>query len=826
MNILDKFLTLIGFKNNLANEEGDAEKLSFLYKMAKIENLPQNVRDSLPFRGFSSNGIIETSPGAFTKSYRLEDVNFNIAPVDEQTAIFKNYMDFINSFNENVMWQYCIFNHEIDKKTTIDNIRIRPQKDGLNYFRQEVNGILLSSLKSGNNSIAQEKFLTLSIKDKNAEHAAIVLDRLDAEVSKKLRRITKKDTVPMTTHERMKILYDIYNQDSDYRMLTGIYDGNEEFNLTYLGKCGLSVKDVIGPSSMKFDADKFMLGDMYGRAMYLERVPAYLSTNFISDLSDIQNNLLISVTSEALNPEAAIKMVKGQIANIEARVSTVQKRNSENGYFGDLPPELEHSRQSARELMNDIVGRNQNLFYVSVTVVIFAHTLEELEEVTKMVKSVSGKHLCPIKTMRYQQEFAFNTALPLARNDLYIDRLYTTESASVFIPYNAQELNQRNAIFYGLNQSTKGMILSDRLTGSNYNGLIFGGPGSGKSFIAKWEMACVLLNRPNSQIFVIDPQGEYYPLAKVFNGQEIVLAAGSNVYINPLDLDISETGEADIDPITMKSDFIISMFDIIIGKGRELDPIHTSIIDKCVRKIYRPYIEELRREKVSCNLSKCPSLSDLYQEFVMLKHEKPEAGHLADILYQYAVGSFDIFAHRTNVNTNARFVVYNTSRLGSGIMKNLSLHICVSDVLNRMILNSKRAIYTWLYIDEFHVLLESDLITSFLKKIWKMARKWLGVPTGIMQNTEDLLRNPDARAIINTTFFVIMLKEPVMDRQNLAELFKLSNAQLEHITESDPGHGLIYNGKVTLPFNLNIPKETQLYKAFTTAHDVQDAMFA
>ena len=796
-----------------------------LKKIANIDHLPKTIRDSIPFRGIMPNGIIETYPGVFTKAYKLEDVNFSIAPLEEQTTIFRSHMDLLNSFNESIKWQFCIYTHEEDKKKTIEDIRILPQRDGLNKYRQEMNGILLHSLKKGNNSILRDKMLIVSIEDSNAEHAAITFKRLDNEISKKLKKITKDETKAYTAQERMKQLYTIYNQDNDYRFATGIYNEKEVFDLSFIEKCGHSVKDAIGPTSMEFQENGFMLGNIYGQALYLERVPSNLSTAFLADLSEIQSNMLISITSEAINSEKAKELVKNKLSSIEAKAAAIEKRNGESGYFGQLPPDLERSQKNARDLMNDITTRNQNLFYLTFTVVMFSRTMERLEETVKLVKSTAAKHLCPIKVLKYQQEFAFNTALPLCRNDIFVDRLYTTESASVFIPYNSQEIRQKNAIFYGINQTSKNMILHDRTTGNNYNGLIFGYSGSGKSMIAKIEMASVLLTRPNAQVFVIDPQGEYAPFVKAFHGQEIYLSPGSRVYINPFDLDITPDDEYENDPITMKSDFIISMFDIIVGRGRSLSPIHNSLLDKCVRKIYRAYLVELSRTGETCNLSLCPVLNDLYHELRILSEEQYEAKQLSDMLYQYAVGSFDTFSHRTNVETNARFVVYNIKSLGTG-MKDLGLHICMNDIWNRMIANSKKNIYTYFYIDEFHLLLENEGTTIFLKRIWKMARKWLGVPTGIMQNTEDLLRNADTRNIVNNTSFVIMLKEQLMDRQNLAELFKLSSAQLSYIENPDPGHGLIYNGKVTIPFAYDFPKNTELYKVFTTAHDVKGAKFA
>ncbi|MCR5670695.1 MAG: DUF87 domain-containing protein [Butyrivibrio sp.] len=797
-----------------------------LKKLAKIDHLPKNVAESVPFRGIMPSGVIETYPGTFTKSYLLHDVSFSIATEQEQLTIFNAFASFLNTFNEKTKWEFTIFNHEIDKKKTISDIRILSQKDGLNPYRQELNAVLLDNLKKGNNSIKQEKILTVSIDDISAEHAASVLRKMDAEISRKLRPICKVDTAPMTTQERMNLLYQIYNQDSDYRLATGILNNEEQFDLKYIEKCGLSVKDVIGPSSMDWSNPKrFMIGDTYAQAMYLKNVPSSLSTAFLEELSDIQCNILVSTHSERINSEKAIKMVRNKLSSIEASATAITKRNNESGVFGTLPPDLERKQNTSRELLNDLTARDQNLFDMTFIVVAFARTLEQLEENIKLVKEVGGKYLCPIQDLRYQQEKAFNTALPLCRNDVSLSRLYTTESAAVFIPFSSQEINQKNAIFYGLNQITKSMILYDRTSGDNYNGLIFGYPGSGKSFTAKLEMVSVLLGKPNAQVFVIDPQGEYYPLAKALRGQEIDLRPGSRVYINPLDLDISENVDDEDDPITMKVDFVMSIFEIVNGKRGELDPAEVSILDQCVRKIYQPYIYSLQASGKKRDLAQCPTLSDLYQQLLIYSRDRFEARGLADKIYPYAAGTFDTFAHRTNVETNARFVVYNTKYLGAG-MRELGLHICTYDIWNRMIMNSKKNVWTWFYIDEFHILLESDGTTKFLRRVWKMARKWLGVPTGIMQNTEDLLRTADTRAIINNSSMVIILREPLIDRQNLQELLGLSNSQLDYITNSEPGHGLIFNGKVAVPFGFRFPKNTKLYGLLTTAHDVEQSEFA
>lgn len=797
---------------------------SILKKLAKIDYLPKNVADTVPIKGISVQGIIETYPGTFTKSYHLPDINFSIATLDEQINIFRNYMDLLNHFGEGTKWEFTIFNHEIEKKKTVESIRILPKKDGLNHYRQEYNRILLDNLQHGNNSIQKDMYLTVAIEDVDSEHAATVLRRIDNELANSVKKITKQDLVPMKLMERIKLLYDVNNQDNDYRIDTHIYDktepNEESFSLPYLVKSGHSVKDLISATSYDFSPGRyFQVGEMYAKTFYLDRVPTNLTTEFLADLSDISCNMLLSVTHEAINSENAIKMVKNEIANIEAKASSIQKRNLEDGIFGALPPKLEKSQESARSLMADITKRNQKLFLITLTMTVFARTREQLDIIEKSIESVSNKHLSPMKPLDFQQEFGFNTSLPLCRNDLKVDGLFTTESAGVFIPFNSQEINQRDAVFYGLNKQTKSMLMYDRFTGNNYNSLIFGYSGSGKSFTAKNEMMQLLLKHDNIQIFVIDPQGEYAPLTEILNvnGQEIILAPGSRVYINPLDLDLTEDDKKENDPIAMKVDFIQSLFTTIVGQGA-LSPVAKSIIDKCVRKLYKPYIQYLQDNNLTVDLTKCPTLSDLYQELLLLKVEKYEAGQLAEYLYQYAVGSFDTFAHRTNVNTNAKFVVYNTSSLGSG-MTELGLQICISDIWNRVQSNAKKGIYTVFYIDEFHVLLESEATTLFLKKIYKMARKWLAAPTGIMQNTEDLMGNKDARAILNNTSFVLMMNSQHDDQINLAELFNLSPSQLEYITDAPKGHGLMFNGKVTVPFGFDFPKNTDLYQAMSTSND-------
>ena len=796
----------------------------FKKKKRTREPVPKTVQESIPYTNVFRNGTIETSPGHYTRAYNLEDINFKIAPNAEQVVIFRAYGDFLNSFSPNTNFQVVIQNHESDRRTSLENIRFKLQRDGLNKYRQEMNRILLDKMTSGRNNLRQDKYLVVSVKDDDLGHAMRTLDNIGKEVEKAISRISRDVKVSqLTIEERLSMLFEIYNQGG-----TSVFyndfdkDGQPVFSFDKLGKAGLTTKDLIAPEGMDFRTNYFMFGEnVYGRALYMENVPNWLSTEFISDISDISTNMLISIYHTPMETARAVRMIKDHLTAVNAQIAGNQKQAIREGYTYDLiSPDLALSQKQTRELIDDVVSNDQKLYYITLTICIFAENKDELDENTRLIQSVAnGHHMCPVKTLSFQQEQGLNSSLPLCLRQTEIKRLYTTQSASVFLPYTTLELYQKEGIYYGLNQTSGNMILYSRLSGRNYNGLIFGESGAGKSFTAKLEMVSVLLRSDKNKVYVIDPEAEYIALAKALKGETIDLSPGSQTYVNPLDMDIDYDGESD--PVGMKVEYIISMIEIMLGQGRSIDPQAKTVITRCVNTIFRPYLTHIGRLKeagsnITCDKAAMPTLNNLYNE--LLRQPEPEAHTMASILEVYATGSFATFAHRSNVETDKNFVVYNTKNLGTG-MKDLGLHVCLNDIWNKMIDNKKKGIWTWIYIDEFYLLLQSDSAARFLMQVWKRARKWQGVPTGIMQNTEDLLRSADSRNIINNTSFIMMLSLPKLDRTNLGDLLQIPDSQLDYITNAEHGKGLVYTGKTILPFDGSFPKDSELYGLMKTSTD-------
>ena len=792
-------------------------------KQKGLLDAPKTVQQTIPYTSVYSNGIIETVPGTFTRCYLLHDVNFKTATDEEQETIFTDYGNLLNTFGPEVKAEITIFNRNIDQEQFRRNTLLKMKNDGFDSYREEYNKILESKINEGRNNIIHEKYLTIAVEAPGIDDAIVTFSRLDTELAARIKKINGADTIPMTIEERLSVLYDIYNLNSDTPFNSKLKVKGKEaknFDLAWFKKQGITSKDIIAPISMYFQPGYFKLGEVFARTLYIDNLPTFLSTDLLPEISATACNMLVSVHFDSMKQDKAIKLIRNQSVNINSNVVDAQKKAARAGYSADLiSPELLKAQREAERIMSDISSRNQKLFLTTMVITVFADDKEELEKNTKSVQSVAARFLCQFKTLHYQQEHGFTTSLPLAFNRIYVQRLLTTEAASLFIPFSAQELSQKNGMYYGLNAVSRNLLLFNRQNSKNQNGVILGTPGSGKSFSAKREMLNVFLGT-DADIYIIDPEREYSPLAALFKGEVVKIAAGSKTYINPLDMDLEYAD--DDDPITLKSDFIGSLCETIIGGKYGLAPIQKSVIDRCVRQVYQPYMEHMKRladKSVTCDKSAMPTLDDFYE--LLLVQPEPEAQNIALALELYCRGSLDTFAHKTNVKTNSRFVVYDIKDIGTG-MKEMGLQVCLNDIWNKIIENKKRGRKTWFYIDEFYLLTQTESSARFLQQIWKRARKWGGVPTGITQNVEDLLASKEARGIINNCDFVLMLNQSPLDRVELGNMLSISPTQMSYITNADAGQGLIYTGKFIVPFIDKFPSGNSLYKAMTTKPDEVD----
>ena len=776
----------------------------------------KTAQDTLAYERVYKNGIFEIEPHWYSKSYRLQDVNFTNCSDEDQESIYFNFFDFLNSFDCGVNVTITWNSRSVDKNQFKKEILMSYKNDNLDSLREENNKILLRNIENGQNALHTEKYITVSLYADDIQIAKSAFSRIDGEVSKNIKKITKEETPPMSAEERLGVLYDILHMDTPEEHLnrTAMIDGEtvHSFDLASIHRQGLSSKDVIAPDDFNFrHRDYFKMGETYARALFLHELPVSLSTNFIEEITNLPFNMVTSVFYEPQQQDKVIKMIRNQIVNVNSNVIDAQKKATKNGYSESLiSPTLRAASEEAENLLEDMTTRNQKMFFATMSFLVFGNSLEQLDRYTDTIKTTGNKYLCKIKTLTYEQEAGLNSALPLGQCKIRAQKMMPTESASVLLPFSTVDYTQKNGLFYGNNAINHNMIIFNRLLCKNQNGVILGTPGSGKSFATKQEMISSYLTQ-DCDVFIIDPEREYPALANALNGEVVRIAPGGATHINPFDMDIEFADEDD--PVTLKVDFIMGLCETMVSSKFGLSPIQHSIIDRCVRTLYKPYVEEIYRTGKQEDTSLVPDMRDLFD--LLMQQPEPEAQSLALSIEMYARGSLNTFSFKTNVKTNSRFTVYDIKDIGSG-MKELGLQVCLNDIWNRIIANHRKGRRTYLYIDEFHLLLQQESSSLFLQSIWKRARKWGGVLTAITQNVEDLLLSPAARSIINNSDFKMLLNQSPLDKMTLAEMLNISEANQEYITNADPGQGLIFTGKTVIPFVNQYPTDTELYRIMST----------
>lgn len=791
--------------------------MSFKKKKQKVTHIPQTLQDSIPYICVAEeNGIFEIKPGEYSKSYYFPEINFRTLNNDNQLKIGQAYSTFISAFPQDTTIEITIYNKNIDIMKFQDDIMLKMKNDGLDLYRDEYNNMLLDKLSGAKNNLETVKLLTVGIKASSMQEAFDKFVQIDGIVTENMALVTKRDSRSLTTIERLDLLNTIYNHDAaiSLRQKKNVQGVEiEAFSLENCKMQGITTKDVIAPAGMQVKNRDMEIGSSVTRSYYISNYPTWIKSTLLTELASLPANMLVSVYFDAIPQDEAIKMIKRQGTNISANLLEIQKKASKSGFDPSLvSPDLQVAKEESSELMNEMTKDNGMLFTGNIVITIFASSIDELQRLEELLKAIAVKSLVFLKPLNFQQEEGFNSSLPLANNQLKIQRLMTNNTLTSINPFSVREIHQKTGMYYGLNASSRNMILYDRTTDVNPNGCILGMPGAGKSFSAKREILNILLNT-DDEVYVIDPEGvDYVPLAKALGGSEIKLATGSKVYLNPFDLNIENTDDNG-DPVKVKTDFIETICEIAIGGKYGLSPYEKSIIDHCVVDVYGPYMGYLKKTQKTIDTEKAPTMQEFYD--ALMAYRLPEAQNIAISLERFVKGSLDIFAHSTNVEIDNRFTVYNIKEIGSGL-KELGLQICLDNIWNKMILNKAKGKRTWFYVDEFYLMMRSPTSASYIAEIWKRARKWNGIPTAITQNVEDMLKSEEARTIINNSTFIMLLGQTPINRQQLSEMLDISKEEQKYISTAKPGMGLLRILGDTIPMDDSFPKDTELYRLMTT----------
>jgi type IV secretory pathway VirB4 component len=763
----------------------------------KKNKIPKTAQDTISFEKVYDDGIIYSN-GFFSKQVIFEDINYQTLRDDEQVNLFYRYSQFLNSFDQDVNIQIIINNKNIDKDKFHSDILLKKKSDKFDYLRDEYNEMLTQQLKKGQNNISRERYIVFSIKENNIDEARRKLSFIENRIEEYFKQMQSKIRV-LGKSDRIHILNEFYRNSFD------------NFEDKLIAKNTLGIKNLISPSKFEFKHDYFLMGNKFARVSYIKDLPTFINDKILYELIENPFNMMLTVNIKSVRGDEAVKLVRKQIIGMEGNKIEYQKRASRSGYSADIiPHSLSANLDDAKELLDDLQNKNQKMFLVSILICSIAENLDALNKQTEILSSVSRKFLCNLSVLKYQQEKALNSVLPLGINSLeHLMRTLTTDSTAIFIPFSSQELVHKRGKYYGLSAINKNMIVFDRLKLKSPNGFILGTPGSGKSFSAKREITNIFLNS-DDDIIIVDPEREYSELSHNFDGQNVYISANSKHFINPFDMS-SDYSDTD-DPLLLKSEFILSLCEFLLGGKDGLSAKEKTIIDRCIKKTYINYIQDFDSEKI-------PTLIDFHE--ALSSQNEPESQELALALEIYAKGSLSLFSHKTNIDLNNRLVIYDIKDLGNQL-KNMGMLIVLDNIWNRITDNRAKGKRTWLYLDEIYLLFTNDFSESFLFELFKRSRKWGAVPTGITQNIEDLLQSEMARRMLSNSDFLLLFNQSPSDRNELANLLSISDTLLSYVTSSDEGSGLIYTGNSAVPFVDKFPKELHLYKMMTTKVDEID----
>ena len=693
-----------------------------------------SAQQTIPYVRMLPDGVCQLPGGLYTKTVEYEDINYSVASTEDQTAIFSGWSSFLNYFDSSLPFQLSFINRRSHSRSRY-KVNIPQAEDDFNSVRAEFTGMLKNQIARSNNGIERSKYITFGIPAESLDEARPRLERVEADVMSNFKRLGVPSE-PMDGRARLALLHGQMHPGS-----------REPFRFSWgdIAKTGLGTKDFIAPDSFDFRQPRlFRMGQYWGAASYLQILASELSDKLLAEILELDAEMTVTLHIQTVDQLKAIKTIKGKISDIGKMKVEEQRKAVRAGYDPDiLPPDLITFSKDAAELLADLQSRNERMFLLTFTVVNLAPTRQRLENDIFTVGGIAQKYNCTLKRLDWQQEQGFVSSLALGGNEVEIQRGMTTSSTAVFIPFMTRELRMAGpSLYYGMNALSHNVIMADRKKLKSANGLYLGSTGSGKSFAAKRELLNVFLTIPQDRIIIVDPMGEYAPLVRRLGGQVIEIAPDSPNHINPMDIQMG--GNDEDSPLSMKADFLLSLCELVVGGKEGLQPIEKTVIDRCVRLVYRDLA-------LGVGDGRMPLLQDLYEE--LLKQPEPEARRVATALELYCTGSLNLFNHPTNVKTDCRVVCIVLKGMGDNLRK-IAMHVTNEFVNSSVNTNYQSGISTWCYFDEFHVLLRDQLTASYFVSIWQMLRKRGCVPSALTQNVKHLLASPEIQNILDNTDFI------------------------------------------------------------------------
>ena len=630
------------------------------------------------------------SEKTYSKMFRFDDINYQIAGSEDQSTMFLRYSKLLNSLDAGNLAQITIRNHKRNMVEFEHDVLFPMQADDLDEYRTEYNQIL-SEHANEDNGIVQEKYITITTTNqKDIQTVRNQFSRIATTLSSKMKELGSNLTA-IDTRQRLRILHSFYRHGEEVQYA---------FDFRNAIRLGRDFRDYICPDSMEKQRDYLRIGKRYCRVLFFKSFASYISDAMIKEICDIDKDMFLTITVNPISMEEANHMADKQADRVDANIGKWQRsQNKNNNFSAILPYEYEQQRKECREFQEDIRTRDQRVFYTTITVAHVADTMEELEEDTESIRRIAQNKMCQLVPLMFQQLDGLNTTLPFGVKKIEADYTMTTEALAAFIPFNTRDVNHPHGIFYGKNVVSGNMILVNRLMLKNGNSFILGTSGAGKSMFGKNEIISLMLNS-DADIIVIDPDREYRTLIEELGGEVINLSETSENHINAMDFR-QAYDESVENAIKIKQSFVLSLCEEIIGSA--IDSKARSLIDRCSGNIYRKYLKSGQKGSM-------PTLRDLYSE--LMQQQEQLGKDIALEIELYAKGSLNTFSEQTNVNTQSRLLCYDIHDMEEDLMT-VGMLVVLDNIMNRISQNREDGKKTFIFIDEIYLLFQHPYTFKF-----------------------------------------------------------------------------------------------------------------
>lgn len=800
----------------IVDEEDNDDDL-FDLKKQKKKVQPKTSQETIPFSEIYENGIVRIN-NTFSLVFRIKNIDYRMLRDTEKDSVYNHYITYINSMPTNINYQEFLMNSAFDFKA-LQNALLQDKSDGVSEDIYTSYTEIVQNIIADTKTKASERvFLgAISFTPTNKLEDISILFRYFSEINISLGGNSNgmgSGAVQLNPLELFAVMHEFYHPTD-----------NEPFLIpTNLWERDVLLKDYIAPAAFSFkskenrNGKQIVMGTAYTRVLFAKRYSREIDDEFIFDVLDNNYKITVSKHIRKVDKDEADDMLKKEMDDIEGKIEKRRETNAKRG-TAYIPWRLRKQEKEAEKMQEALTGTNCDLHEFGLFIAISADTMKSLNDLTAFVKAKGRRHNVLIDVLVMQQEAGLNSCLPLGVNYLNGNMNNTctfllTDAVSNFIPFSHNNYLNEKGLLYGKNILTNSPILINRCDELNANGFVLGTSGSGKSVTVKDELTKAKIKYPNDEFLIIDPENEYLPLLEPLDGERVILSPNSTTNINLFDTDINYTEDGS-NFLSLKSEFVMNFCEM--AKGRVLNSKEGSVIDRCVKLVYKDFVAH------NGDKAYLPTLTDFYN--TLKEQTEQEAQDIALDLELYTTGSFNNFSHQTNIEFNKKFIVFDIFQMGEQLRK-VGLQVLLEIIWQRVIENKHKGLRTWLWCDEFSIMFGADgeetkKSGDFFKKVYSRIRKYGGVATAATQNITEVLDSKQATSMISNAEFVILLQQKPKDLEKLVTLFNLSDTQINCLNKGidGVGTGLIILGNKVIPFDNTISKESYLFKLYDTKFD-------